>query len=119
MTALEFRHAQLKRVKFGAWMDEQLERFDFVVSPATSILPFDVGCEVPGGSNLGRWFEWAGFSFPINLSQQPACVVPAGYSDCGLPIGMQIIGPRGADERVLAVAAEIERIGHESARTRL
>jgi aspartyl-tRNA(Asn)/glutamyl-tRNA(Gln) amidotransferase subunit A len=119
MTALEFRHAQLKRVKFGAWMDEQLERFDFVVSPATSILPFDVGCEVPGGSNQGRWFDWAGFSFPINLSQQPACVVPVGYSECGLPIGMQIIGPRGADERVLAVAAEVERVQCNSARAQL
>jgi aspartyl-tRNA(Asn)/glutamyl-tRNA(Gln) amidotransferase subunit A len=108
LTALEFRHAQLKSAKFGAWLDEQFTRFDFVISPATSILPFEAGCEVPRDSNMLRWFEWAGFSFPINLSQHPACVIPAGYSEGGLPVGMQIVGARGADGKIIAIAAEIE-----------
>jgi aspartyl-tRNA(Asn)/glutamyl-tRNA(Gln) amidotransferase subunit A len=110
LSALEFRHAQLKAANFGAWMDEQLTCFDFVVSPAASILPFEAGCEVPRDSNMLRWFEWAGFSFPINLSQHPACVIPAGYSEGGLPVGLQIVGARGADEEILAIATEIEKI---------
>jgi aspartyl-tRNA(Asn)/glutamyl-tRNA(Gln) amidotransferase subunit A len=110
LSALEFRYAQLKAAKFGAWMDEQLTRFDFVISPATSILPFEAGCEVPRDSNMSRWFEWAGFSFPINLSQHPACVIHAGYSESGLPVGMQIVGARGADEELISIAATIEEM---------
>ena len=72
------------------------------------MLPFAVGNEVPPGSGLGRWVEWAGFSFPINLSQQPAAVVPCGRSRAGLPIGLQIIAGRGADGRVLDYAQAFE-----------
>lgn len=61
--------------------------------------------EVPSGSGLERWVEWAGFSFPINLSQQPAISVPCGSTLSGLPIILQIIGARGADSRVLALAS--------------
>src|SRR6218665_1304676 len=64
---------QIGRAHFAAAMDRLLTEFDFLVSPAASILPFSAGLEVPQGSGLSRWTEWAGFSYPINLSQQPAC----------------------------------------------
>ena len=89
-------------------MDALAARFDIIVSPATAVLPFAVGHEVPPDSGLGRWTEWAGFSFPINLSQQPAAVVPCGRSRSGLPIGLQIIAGRGEDSRVLDYAQAFE-----------
>ena len=110
ITALALFSAQLDRIKFGSWMDEQLEKFDFIISPATSTLPFEVGCEVPPDSELTSWIEWAGFTFPINLSQHPACVIPVGSSDRGLPVAMQVVGARGNDEKVIAVSAAIERL---------
>jgi amidase/aspartyl-tRNA(Asn)/glutamyl-tRNA(Gln) amidotransferase subunit A len=64
--------------------------------------------EVPTGSGLSRWIEWAGFNFPINLSQQPACVVPCGLTSVGLPVGLQFVGARGADARVLAAAGDFQ-----------
>jgi aspartyl-tRNA(Asn)/glutamyl-tRNA(Gln) amidotransferase subunit A len=69
------------------------------------VLPFAVGDEVPPGSGLKRWTEWAGFSYPVNLAQAPATVIRSEILPEGLPVGLQIIGPRGEDGRVLAIAA--------------
>ncbi|TIN03411.1 MAG: amidase, partial [Mesorhizobium sp.] len=100
--------AQLERAEFGAAMDRLLDDYDFIVSPGSSIPAFDVGLEVPLGSGLSRWIEWAAFSYPINLSQQPACVIPCGMTEASLPVGFQIIGARGDDARVLSAAADLE-----------
>jgi len=72
-----------------------------------TIPAFGAGREVPEGSGMTRWTEWAGFSYPVNLSQQPACVIPCGLAS-GLPVGLQIVGARGDDARVLAIAALLE-----------
>ena len=106
--AVRYLRATTARAEFGRAMEALTAGFDVLVSPATAVLPFAVGHEVPPGSGLRRWFEWAGFSIPLNLSQQPAIVVPCGRSASGLPIGMQIVGPRGCDARVLAVAEAFE-----------
>lgn len=117
MSAPELVAHQVHRANFGAAMDRLLSQFDVLISPAVSILPFQAGLEVPSGSGLQRWTEWAGFSYPLNLSQQPACVIPCARKllDSGetLPIGMQIVGARGADAHVLSVAQIIERMGFE------
>lgn len=108
---VDYARAQQRRVAFGQAMDAMLERFDLLVSPATAIPAFGAGLEVPAGSGLGRWVEWAGFSYPINLSQQPACSTPYGLTANGRPIGLQLIGPRGADGRVLAAAEAFAELG--------
>lgn len=100
--------AQVRRGEYGAAMDRLLAEYDFVVSPGTALPAFDAGLEVPAGSAFSRWTEWAGFSFPINLSQQPACVIPCGFTSAGLPVGFQIIGARGEDAAVLSAAAGLE-----------
>jgi amidase/aspartyl-tRNA(Asn)/glutamyl-tRNA(Gln) amidotransferase subunit A len=107
-SAADYIAAGIRRAEFGAAMEKLFESFDLIISPTTSVTPFVVGTEVPLGSGLQRWTEWAGFSFPLNLSQQPACTVPCGHSTQELPIGLQIIGPRGADWRVLRAAAICE-----------
>jgi amidase/aspartyl-tRNA(Asn)/glutamyl-tRNA(Gln) amidotransferase subunit A len=103
-TAAEHIRAEQDRVAYGVKMDALFERFDLIVSPATAVAAFAVGHDVPPGSGLGRWTEWAGFSYPLNLSQQPACSVPCGLMADGRPVGLQLIGPRGHDARVLAAA---------------
>ena len=107
-SAVRYIKAMGARADFGLAMDQLLSRFDLLVSPATAIPAFEVGHEMPPGRGLNRWIEWAGFSFPINLSQQPACAVPCGQTAAGLPIGLQIIGARGADGAVLGYAAAFE-----------
>ncbi len=108
-TAIDLIKAQVRRAEFGAAMDDLLATYDFIVSPGTAVLPFGAGRELPDGSAMSRWTEWAGFSFPINLSQQPALIVPCGVSALGLPIGLQIIGARGREAQVLGVGRAFEQ----------
>ncbi len=105
---VDYLRAMDERAAFGRRMDALLERFDILVSPATAVTAFTAGAEVPPRSGLKRWIEWAGFSFPLNLSQQPAISVPCGRIG-GLPVGLQIAAARGADARVLGFAAAFER----------
>lgn len=112
MSAVDLVAAQMARTDYGAKMDRLLaESFDFVVSPGVAIPPFEAGREVPEASGLTRWHQWAGFSFPVNLSQQPAAVVPSEPTPEGLPTSLQIVAARGADARVLAAAEAFERAG--------
>ncbi len=106
--AVRYIRAMGARAEFGRAMEALASRFDLLVSPAAAVLPFEAGLEVPPDSGLARWFEWAGFSFPLNLSQQPAVVVPCGRTASGLPVGLQMIAPRGQDARVLDFARAYE-----------
>jgi len=54
--------------------------------------------------------DWVTFCLPANLTGQPASSVPIGLGDDGLPVGLQIMGPRWADARVLEAAAAVERL---------
>jgi Asp-tRNA(Asn)/Glu-tRNA(Gln) amidotransferase A subunit family amidase len=57
-----------------------------------------------------RAMEHIGFTLPFNVSEQPAISVPCGFTAAGLPIGLQIAGPRHADITVLRVARAFEQI---------
>jgi aspartyl-tRNA(Asn)/glutamyl-tRNA(Gln) amidotransferase subunit A len=108
ISAVALIRAQNRRAAFGAGFDRLLAGYDAIISPACAVLPFAVGDEVPKGSGLKRWTEWAGFSYPVNLAQAPAVVIRSEILPEGLPVGLQIIGPRGEDGRVLAIAASIQ-----------
>ena len=99
--------AEIGRGRFGSAMDALLCEYDLIVSPTVPILPFEAGGNSPDGDERS-WVEWSSFSFPINLSQQPACSLPCGFSHRGLPIGLQMIGARGDDRSVLSAAQTYE-----------
>src|SRR5262249_37119703 len=105
--------AQLRRAAFGAAMDKLLAKLDFIVSPATPIPAFEVDPEIPGDVILDRGVNAGSFAFPINLSQQPAVSTPCGVTAAGLPIGLQFVGARGADAKVLSAARDFERASGE------
>lgn len=101
-SAVERMQAEVQRAQYGARMDSLLSAFDYVVSPTVPVPAFDA--DMPQGSASRSWMELTYFCFPINLSQQPACSVPCGLTEDGLPIGMQVVGARGGDEAVLNAA---------------
>lgn len=108
-SAVELADANRQRAVFGTAMDVLLEDYDLVISPTTPTAAFEAGNDVPPASDQEFWTEWACFNFPLNLSQQPACSVCCGVTRTGLPIGLQIVGPKTHDSRVLAAAAAYAR----------
>jgi amidase/aspartyl-tRNA(Asn)/glutamyl-tRNA(Gln) amidotransferase subunit A len=109
-SAVDMASAQARRGAFGAAMDQALATYDFLVSPGAAILAFAAGEEIPPGSGYHDWTEWAGFAYPINLTQQPALVIPCGRSAAGLPVGLQIVGARGRDGRLLGFGGQVEAL---------
>jgi hypothetical protein len=57
---------------------------------------------------MKRWWEWSPFTYPFNLTQQPAAAVPCGFTTCGLPVSMQIVGAKFSDPQVLRAAYAYE-----------
>lgn len=85
--------------------------FDLLLTPTTPVTSWPVdrlGPAVIGGQPAGPRGH-AAFTPLVNYAQAPACSVPAGLVD-GLPVGLQVIGPRYADARVLQFAAVVERL---------
>jgi aspartyl-tRNA(Asn)/glutamyl-tRNA(Gln) amidotransferase subunit A len=104
LTALDYLRASAQRAALGMLMGRFHERYDLLVTPTMPITAFAAGVEVPPGSTELRWTSWTPFSYPFNLTQQPAASVPCGLTGAGLPIGLQFVGPRYGDAAVLAAA---------------
>jgi aspartyl-tRNA(Asn)/glutamyl-tRNA(Gln) amidotransferase subunit A len=108
-SALDYLTATATRMAMGTTMGAFHERYDLLLTPTVPITPFVAGEEVPIGWHSPRWTSWTPFTYPFNMTQQPAASVPCGWSSTGLPIGLQVVGPRHADERVLAACAAYEQ----------
>jgi aspartyl-tRNA(Asn)/glutamyl-tRNA(Gln) amidotransferase subunit A len=102
-TALQYLGAMAVRNDLGTRMGEFHTRYDLLLTPTLPIPAFEAGVEVPAGWPRERWTSWTPFTYPFNMTQQPAASVPCGFAE-GLPVGLQIVGPRHADNRVLAAA---------------
>ncbi|MGH3776094.1 MAG: amidase [Pseudonocardiaceae bacterium] len=109
-SALDYLTATTTRMAMGATMGSFHERYDLLLTPTVPITPFVAGEEVPIGWHSLRWTSWTPFTYPFNMTQQPAASVPCGWSSTGLPIGLQVVGPRHAEDRVLAACAAYERV---------
>jgi aspartyl-tRNA(Asn)/glutamyl-tRNA(Gln) amidotransferase subunit A len=109
-SASDYLGASAERAALGIHMGEFHTRFDVLITPTMPISPFEAGHDVPPGSGLDSWPQWTPFTYPFNMTQQPAISVPCGVTSDGLPVGLQIVGPRHSDDLVLAVAKLLEEI---------
>jgi aspartyl-tRNA(Asn)/glutamyl-tRNA(Gln) amidotransferase subunit A len=109
-SALDYLTATATRMAMGATMGAFHERYDLLLTPTVPITPFVAGEEVPIGWHSKRWTSWTPFTYPFNMTQQPAASVPCGWTSAGMPIGLQVVGPRHADDRVLAACAAYEQV---------
>ena len=104
LSALDLLAAENARAALGIRMSAFLGDYDVLLTPTLPLAAFAAGGEVPPGSGLERWFEWTPFSYPFNLTGQPAATVPCGFTSDGLPAGLHIVGPRHGEARVLRAA---------------
>jgi aspartyl-tRNA(Asn)/glutamyl-tRNA(Gln) amidotransferase subunit A len=113
-SAVDYLTATAVRMELGRLMGVFHDTYDLLLTPTLPIPAFEAGREVPPGWDSPRWTSWTPFTYPFNMTQQPAASVPCGFTPAGLPVGLQIVGPRHADGRVLAAcrAFEVARPWH-------
>jgi aspartyl-tRNA(Asn)/glutamyl-tRNA(Gln) amidotransferase subunit A len=97
-----------KRGALGLHMNAFHEKWDLLVTPTLPLAAFKAGVEMANLMKQKRWTDWTPFTYPFNLTQQPAASVPCGFTKKGLPVGLQIVGPRYADALVLRAARAFE-----------
>ena len=85
------------------------QRFDYVLSPVSPVPSYDATWASPTNDPM-RPFEHIAFTLPFNMSEQPSASINCGYTQAGLPIGLQITGARFDDLGVLQLAAAWERM---------
>jgi aspartyl-tRNA(Asn)/glutamyl-tRNA(Gln) amidotransferase subunit A len=110
ITAAQYLRAVQRRHEFWTEVQRFLARFDLLITPTVAVPPFPVGMPAVkeiGGQRVSP-LGWIPFTYPFNLTGQPAASVPAGFTAAGLPVGLQIVGRRHADRTVLAASAAFE-----------
>jgi len=108
ITAHELLDAQMQRGALGARMNLFHRDWDLLVTPTLAIPAFDAEKKAADAMLHNRWIDWTPFSFPFNLTQQPAASIPCGFIRSGLPVGLHIVGPRYQDALVLRAARAFE-----------
>ncbi|WP_405742211.1 amidase [Streptomyces sp. NBC_01525] len=109
--ALDYLAAVDTRMALGTAMGRFHTTYDLLVTPTLPGTAFAAGVEVPPGSGFDRWTGWTPFTYPFNMTQQPAATVPCGLDRDGLPIGVQLIAARHADALVLRAAHALYEAG--------
>ncbi len=109
-TAEQLTDAMVVRKAVTNKMWRFMRNYDLLITPTVAVPPFEVGIQGPtviDGRAVDQ-FEWLHFTYPYNLTGSPAATVPAGWTDDGLPIGLQIIGRHLDDALVLRASACFE-----------
>lgn len=103
-SAIEVHEASVARSEWFVEAASLFERFDALVLPSAQVFPFDADIRWPetvAGRTMATYHHWMDIVVPASIAGLPTLAVPAGFSTSGLPMGMQLIGPRGADLAVL------------------
>jgi len=107
----EYKAADRTRTRVLEFVQGVLEDHDLLVTPTLAVPPFEIG-DLPtavDGQSVEPRRGWL-LTQPFNMTGNPAASIPAGFTGEGLPVGMQLVGPRLADDEVLAASAAFERV---------
>ena len=101
-----------RKMAYIADIHRWFEGCDFLLTPAVSVAAFPAEKLMPDHwpQHAWDWVSWAEFSYPFNMSWNPAASVPCGFTAAGLPVGLQIVGRRFDDLGVLQAAAAFEAV---------
>jgi aspartyl-tRNA(Asn)/glutamyl-tRNA(Gln) amidotransferase subunit A len=110
LSALDVHGFTTRRGLLGSHMRQFMQRFDLLVMPAVAQPAFDARPAGHQPMDAKAMLGFTPFSYPFNLTQQPACTLPCGLTRDGLPIGIQLVGPMFQDALVLRAARALERV---------
>ena len=110
-SATEYTKACFELLEYWDGIWPFFEKYDLLLTPTVTVPPFELGSYGPreiAASKVSP-LNWIAFTYPFNITGQPAASVPCGWTDDGLPIGLQIVGRRFDDVTVLRAAAAFEQ----------
>lgn len=107
--AIEWLAADLVRNALGRTMGAFHQRWDLLLLPTMPVPALPAGQDLNDPEHERHWIDWSPFSYPFNMTRQPAASIPCGLTKAGLPIGLQIVGPLYREDRVLRAARAFEQ----------
>jgi aspartyl-tRNA(Asn)/glutamyl-tRNA(Gln) amidotransferase subunit A len=108
ISAVDYLGADLVRNALGRTMGAFHETYDLLLTPMMPVPALPVGEDLNDPASEEHWVDWSPFSYPFNMTRQPAASIPCGLTSGGLPIGLQIVGELHADAKVLRAARAFE-----------
>ncbi len=108
--AEDYLAMRARKLAYVAAIHRFFEEYDFLLTPTVSVAAFPADRLSPAHwpDHPWDWLQWAQFSYPFNLSHNPAASLPCGFTEAGLPVGLQVVGCRLDDLGVLKAAAAFE-----------
>lgn len=110
ITLAEYQSALDAREALGRHLSLFHQKYDLLLTPTLPIAAFPVGQASPNSDRYPQGLNWSPFTYPFNLTQQPAASVPGGFTKEGLPVGLQIISAKYQDALVLQAARAYETV---------
>jgi aspartyl-tRNA(Asn)/glutamyl-tRNA(Gln) amidotransferase subunit A len=106
----EYLAMRARKLDYVCQIHEFMQGYDLLLTPTVSVVAFPADQLQPSHwpQHPWDWLSWAEFSYPFNMSGNPAASVPCGFTDSGLPVGLQIVGKRSDELGVLRAAAAFE-----------
>jgi aspartyl-tRNA(Asn)/glutamyl-tRNA(Gln) amidotransferase subunit A len=105
---LDYTQALQARNRMGVAMNLFHRDYDLLVLPTMPLPAFAAGHNAPPDGPFAGWQDWTPFTYPFNLTQQPAASVPCGLTSAGLPVGVQIVGRLHDELTVLRACSALE-----------
>jgi aspartyl-tRNA(Asn)/glutamyl-tRNA(Gln) amidotransferase subunit A len=110
LSAVDYAASIKAREAMGSKMLTFFQNWDLLLTPTMPLVAFPAGTDYPPQADRGQWNDWTPFTYPFNLTRQPALSVPCGFTKAGLPVGLQIVGPMLGDQRVLRAGHAFEQM---------
>lgn len=105
LSAIDFITADQVRGTLKVAMATLLQNYDALMLPTMPTTAIPAGVDFPPDSGMTEWTDWSPFTYPFNMTEQPAVSVNCGFDGKGLPIGLQFVGAHFQDAVVLRLAA--------------
>jgi aspartyl-tRNA(Asn)/glutamyl-tRNA(Gln) amidotransferase subunit A len=110
--ARDYVKARMGELEYSEKVRQFFTKYELLLTPVLAVPPFPIGMYGQGeinGKRVGP-IAWMPFTYPFNVTGQPAAAVPCGFTEDGLPIGLQIVGRKYREDTVLKVSAAFERV---------
>lgn len=104
----EYYGKVFKRYDFREKIRAKFESIDLLLTPATPVPAFDVGVDIPRELPETNIVSWQYYTFPFNLTGQPAASIPAGFTSSSLPVGLQMVAKINHETDIFRAAAALE-----------